>query len=366
MKKLILLLITLLCVFGMMISVAEEKTVTDRFEFKDFAPGSVDADYYGDYWHIFWPTKNPQSKIIEEGGKRVFELAEYAQFACVESITDPYTFTVKLKGGSIGDRIGLFVRSSEEYLLLRNNSGQGEYFESDNASTVGIGGTGICIYPVVGEKSIRVFVKSYNEEEKNYVKNYTVDIDVSEAYGDKTILSDYAVFKFEDNKSELKLYINDKLVLTAVFSQETNQYPDLLLNNMSTSDAEYYKTVTIKNASGQEILKAEDTLVCAEYSRMGLGARNIKKAYLEYMELSYTEEVKATPEPTQEPGETEKPNETPTATTPAPTQTKTPEKTTDVKDNKDSDSIVIYAVVGVTLAVVVATAIVVILKKKKG
>jgi hypothetical protein len=364
MRKILLSLIALVCVFGFVVSSTETETITDKLEFDEFEPGFVDADFYGDYWQIFWPTNNPQSKVIEEGGKRIFELAEYSQFACVESIMDPYTFSAKLKGTSTSDRLGLFVRASEEYFLIRNKSGQGEYFEADNADTAGIGSTGICIYPFAGETSIRLFVKAYDEEAKNYIKNYTVDIDVSEAYGDKTILTDYAVFRFEDNGSDVKLYVNDKFVMTAEFSEETNFYPDFLMNNQSPSEAEYYSAVTIKNASGEEILKAEDTLVCAEYSRMGVGARNIKKAYLEYLELVYEAEIKKTPEPTEKPEETEKPNDNPS--TSSPVQTKAPDKKQDENNDKDSSTLIITIAVSVTIAAVIATAIVVVLKKKKG
>ena len=359
MKKKFIILLAIICVFGFVSSFAETENITNRLDFNDFDLGSVEAECYNDFWQIFWPSDNV-SAIIKEGDNKVFELKKYSQISYTEPLMGPYTYSLRFKGTSLGDRVGLFVRAAEEFFLIRNKSGHGEFFETDNASNVGIGATGICIYPFVGERTIRVFVKAYDENENSFIANHTVDIDCSEAFGDKTVL-DYANYKFEDTGSEIKLYINDTHVLTVDFSEETNLYSELLTNSLSPSGTEYYKSVTVKNQKGEELLKVDNTLVCAEYSRVGVGARNIDGYYLDHLEVSYEAEVKPTAEPTEVPEETESPTEVPKTSTP----NNTPNKTSAPEKDGSNNTIIIVAI-AVTAVVVLATVILVIAKRKKG
>ncbi len=256
--------------------------------FDSLAAGALAKGTY-DNWYIEWPSTN-KSLVESSNGMTYLKVEGYFQSVFNYMLTDEYKFSMDMLGTDLNQNLGLFVRSSREK-FLSNSAGapHQDYFEADGDG--GIGSTGIYLKPLNGSNIVRIAVKAYDASKTKKITQKFVDIDISSLMGSDTLLTAITNFRFEDNGYVIKVFVKDTLIATIELSTETITYPEFKTIKNKFSIDKYVKTVTIKSAAGDTLLTVGDTLVSADYSIIGVGARNIKPTYIDNLSAEITLDV---------------------------------------------------------------------------
>ena len=231
----------------------------------DFEDYDVDTDFSQledllEDWLINNATGDYITKVVaDKDGNKYLEFAPFGQMYLSEGITNKYVFSCDVKAPA-NQGFGIFIRSTGE-------TGINPYFEDDQSGhdIMGIGPSGVYVIP--NEKSIKIYVKYYDERKssdagKKYLNNKVVTIKSPDSFS-----SDFQKLTFVDYGSGAKIFINGALAATLEFSDIVDGYDELL------SECKYYSHVLVYDNTGKQKAEIKDALVCADYSVLAIGMR---------------------------------------------------------------------------------------------
>lgn len=314
---------------------------------------------FGTYWEA--KAGLPESsygKIAEDEEGKYIDITGIYSFISYDEITSPSEFAVDLRANAPHENIGVCFRTGYVFNLYEwdfhvEKGGQ------DGLSS--IGATGIVLSPIEG--GIRLTIKTQDD-------NSTWGI--SSVFHDFLIEGiDYSKFvplRFKDDGKTTEIYVNNKLLATVHMENEGDYESDYDTEIFEYLDYTYYKTVSVKDAQGSEVLKTEKARLVSESFFAGVAVRNTE-AHFKNVELTFTT-ANATEEPQQTPEETVRG----TAETPA---TKIPEKATatvtkaplntPAGDSSGENGASVGTIIGISAGIVVigAIIIVVVIQKKR-
>ncbi len=281
---------------------------------------------------------------------------------------------------------GIFVRMTDPkgYTITNpKNAGtqqafdtyEWDWYKENGGKATGIasiGGSGIKVSVDNAASSISISIKT-REEDGLYVFSRGVSIAFPEGFN-KGGLNRY---RFEDDgKTAVTMYINDALFCTVEYGGEPGTYPD---GDEQDSDIMYYKTATVKDAAGTELLTLDNARISADYSCIGMGNRGDVTTQFDNITVTYLQKKKAAP--TEAPATpTEKPTEkaqdataeategaSATEATSAPATSGTNDKDNENTEEKKSGGNYtwLFIVCGVVAVAAIAVIVISSLKKKK-
>lgn len=252
-----------------------------KLTFDELALGTLARGRYSN-WYIEWPSTNYSGVSLHDGTKAL-EVKGYFQSVFAYPVRRKYSVGVSMISKIDSSNTGLFIRSSNDRILTHSdNAPHAEYFEADKAGS--IAGTGLFLKPLHGKNIIQIVVKQYNEEAASKVQSQAVSLDIADILGDNDQTTSVANYRFEDDGSIINAYVNDTLVVIIELSKETITYPRLnQAKNFGPSRDSYVKSVTIKSPDGNVLKTVNNTMVCAEYSVMGVASRSHSSSHPYYI-----------------------------------------------------------------------------------
>lgn len=317
-----------------------------------------------DFWSGFNIYNANENNFVMQGDNGYYhgKWTEGASAVFLEELED-YTLIAKLKTSGNSNQIKNCYKSA---VLLRVPVYEGFIFEPDNGDEDGssyLGSSGIFLYCYGNTLEVGVHTMKaggtagpVNPPEGNGTK-LVVENPSARHYGIYTVaylfnlpegktFDQFTDIKVVDKKDKISVYVADTLICELQLSdigEVTTKVSDSYWNKDKVGDEVFsgqsYRTVAIKDASGNEVLKVEDAVVATVGS---IGFANRANSFMvDYLKIELNYDI--TPEPTKE-------------ATPAPTPGKTEAQPTQTPeaDNKakDSDSNVLtYVLIGVSVLV---------------
>ncbi len=183
----------------------------------------------------------------------------FTQVYLREPVKGAYVFSASSSEMQGAHQAGLFIRAPQ---------GAAAYYEGDGGDPdrgTSCGMSGLWIYGY--QNTIEVNVKAFNSKMPNKLIDNTVSFPMPE--GSSCSGETYCTFRFEDNGESVAMYADDVLFCTAVFSvgESTTKA------RAAGVSVKCFKTVTLLDADGGEVLSVTDTLVSMEESIVGWATR---------------------------------------------------------------------------------------------
>lgn len=306
------------------------------------------------------------------GGHHEFQM-QYAN----DLSNKEYALTVDAK--MIGGQVGLYVKGCEPIYRVNPAYKDSEmlfcsstYYVQNGGKSVswnGMGGSGFCV-TASDANTLRIDVAVF-EEDGIFVSHRNCRIPVNADV--KNTMNTYT-FQ-DDNNGTVSCYINGELFASVEYS-DTTTYP---LDTDDIEQYEFYKNVTVKDASGSVLLTVENSRLS---SRNVLAIAERGSAFEFDNVAVYTDEepeptpeitpspeITPTPGPEQsgEPEQSEQPEQSASAEAPVPTQEITPSASDAGQDNEgglDTLTIVLIAAAAVVIAGGIAAFFIIKSKKK--
>lgn len=270
-------------------------------------------------------------KVCEDDQGNLFLQSHvFTQTVLRKALTSPYIFSLTSSEMQGGHQAGVFLRAPAY------NSAYYEGDGGDPARENSEGFTGIWVY--ASYDSLDVNIKSYGADKPHKVldNTYTFALPEGSHCGGGNSLD----LRFEDDGTSMAIYADDQLVCILRFGEAGRGWPDLGVT------VKCFKTVTLLDSDGTELMTVENTYVSANESIVGWATRvanmsvdNVKIA----IPASEMPTEAATEAPTEAPTEvpTEAPTEAPTGSVEVPTEApeQPTEELTTIPDGTSTDAV---------------------------
>lgn len=195
----------------------------------------------------------------DENGNLNLLSCVFTQVYLQEPLKGPYTFSVSSPGMQGGHQAGFFLRAP---------ASAGAYYEGDAGDPerpTSCGFSGLWFYGY-GDQ-LEVNVKTLDASMPFKIKDNTVALPMPQ--GSCCGNGQSADFRFEDDGTSCKVFIDNALVCTAVFSVGENNKKA----RTAGISASCFKTVTVLDADGNQLMTVENTLVSSTESVVGWATR---------------------------------------------------------------------------------------------
>ncbi len=355
-----------LCLSGLVFPTSAEEMVTVFEEnFDEYADDvNATATSIGEFFKTEANSIGDSYIRVKEDDKGNLFLKShvFTQVYSKEGIKGAYIFSLSSAEMQGGHQTGVFIRAPQN---------KSAYYEGDNGDPAYGNSTGLSgIWVYASYDKIDVNIKSFTSQTSGHVQNNYHSFDMPEGShcGNGSSLN----LRFEDIGTSVSIYADNTLICTLNFGEQGQGYAQLEITENC------FKTVTMLDANGQELMTVQDTLVMADSSIIGWATR-VAEMSVDNVKVEVTQSEAPTETPTEAPTEppteaqTEAPTETPTeasdssaATVPdtADEQESGPTESAGVVETID-DSLAIYILIAVMLVAVGITAGVIVVKKRK-
>ena len=319
-----------------------------------------DTADFGTYWEPKCGVPNSSyGKIAADDSGKYIDLKGIYSFISYDEISSPSEFKIALRAKEISPNIGISFRAGSVFNLYEwdfhmEKGGQDGYSS--------MGATGIVLSPVEG--GLRVSIKTQDDNSTWGISSVYYDFMVEGI--------DYTKFvpiRIKDDGKIAEIYVNDALLATVQMENEGAYDTDENTEIFEYLDYVYYKTVSVKDVSGTEVVKTEKARLVSNQFFAGAAVRDAQADFKD-IALDFTtsgSDATATAEATKAPEKTSSGTATPKATAKAAEKPlQTPDTVSD-PDQDDSSGNTVWIVAAICGAVVIAGAIViaVVVTKKK-
>lgn len=315
---------------------------------------------FGTYWEPKCGVPNSSyGKIAADDGGNYIDLKGIYSFISYDEITSPSEFKIAFRAKEISANIGISFRAGSVFNLyewdFHMEKGGQDGFSS-------MGATGIILSPIEG--GLRVTIKTQDDNSTWGISSVFYDFMIEGI--------DYTKFvpiRIKDDGKTAELYVKDALLATVQMENEGAYETDENTEIFEYLDYVYYKTVSVKDASGNEVIKTDKARLVSNHFFAGAAVRDAQADFKD-IALNFTtsgSDATATANITKSPEGTSSVTATPKTTSKT---TIKPLPATDPVSHSDKDDggNTLWIVFGICAAVVVAGAIVitvVVVKKKR-